>query len=472
MSQFIVNDALVSLPKGPETLVLDALRGDLGLTGTKVACREGDCGACAVLLGEPDGDRVRYRAVCSCLLPLGDVDGCHVVTIEGLNRRDDLSPVQRALLDGGGVQCGFCTPGLVVALTGYLLEAPALDPSDAGSTLAGNLCRCTGYAGIRRAVALLAQTLPDIGPAGPCRIARLIELGVLPGHFGEAARRLHRLGEGEETAGTNGADVIGGGTDVFSQKKRDLRGAPLRFLRREARLRGIDREGDRLAIGAATTASELLESPLVASLLPGIRAPLELFASPLIRNRATVGGNLANASPIGDLSILLLALGAELALELDGAERSLPLEELFLGYKQLALRPGEIIARISIPIPEHGARLNFEKVSRRRLLDIAGVNSAISIVERDGAIAAAHLSAGGVAPVPLLLAKTCRRIVGREMGEELVRDAALEAMAEVAPIDDVRGSAAYKRILLGRLVRAHFAALFPDRVDPLGEDAP
>ena len=471
MIRFIVNDRRVALERGPETLALDALRDDLGLKGTKESCREGDCGACAVLLGEIRGGTLRYRAVCSCLLPLGDVAGRHLVTIEGLNG-EALSPVQRALVDGGGIQCGFCTPGLVVALTGYLLETPAIDPRSAELGLAGNLCRCTGYAGIRRAVALLAAALPDLGPRGAARISRLMALGVLPAHFGEAHERLRALGDGggatgaRETArtGAREAVAIGGGTDLFSQRKLELRGRSLRFLGREERIRGVARNGALVEIGAATTAAELMESPDLAAVLPSLREHLELFASPLVRNRATIGGNLANASPIGDLAILLLALGASVELERDGSRRTLPLEGLYLGYKRLALEPGEIVSRVAIPIPAPGARLGFEKVSRRRLLDIAGVNSALCVVERDGAISAARLSAGGVAPIPLLLSKTSARLVGLPISEQTVREAALEAMAEAAPIDDVRGSAAYKRTLLGRLVRAHFAALFPDRV--------
>jgi xanthine dehydrogenase small subunit len=474
MLRFIVNGAPVALDKGPETVALDAVRGDLGLTGTKEACREGDCGACAVLVGELREGRVRYRAVCSCLLPLGDLEGRHLVTIEGLNG-EALSPVQRALVDGGGIQCGFCTPGLVVALTGYLLEAPAIDPAGAELGVAGNLCRCTGYAGIRRAVALLATALPDIGRVGPERVRRLIALGVLPGYFDDVPRRLIAIERKKGTAGTTetrGAVPVGGGTDLFSQKKADLRGKPLRFLLREEAFRGIAREGDRLEIGAATTAAELMESEETASLCPELRAHLELFASPLVRGRATVGGNLANASPIGDLAIILLALGATLVLERDGARRTLPIEGLWLGYKKLALGPGELITRIAIPIPEAGARFRFEKVSRRRMLDIAGVNSALAIAERDGAISAARLSAGGVAPIPLLLAGTSRALVGRPIREETVRAAVEGAISEVAPIDDVRGSAAYKRTLLGRLVRGHFAALYPERVRPLHGEAP
>lgn len=470
MARFLLNDRPAALDLPPETVALDAIRGALGLAGTKEACREGDCGACAVLLGEPVDGGVRYRAACSCLLPLGDVEGRHLVTIEGLDG-DGLSPVQRALVDGGGIQCGFCTPGLVVALTGYLLEAPAIDPGSAELAVAGNLCRCTGYAGIRRAVALLAAALPDVGPAGPLRVERLIGLGVLPEHFGKAAERLSEM-RGKGTGGTGatrGTVAIGGGTDLFSQKKIDLRHRPMRFLRREEAFRGIAREGGDLRIGAAVTAAELMESPEIAARFPELRRGLELFASPLVRSRATVGGNLANASPIGDLSIMLLALGATLVLDADGSRRTLPLERLWTGYKRLALAPGELIARIDVPIPEAGARFGFEKVSRRRLLDIAGVNTALSIAERGGAIAAARLSAGGVAPVPLLLERTSRALVGRPIDEGTVRAAVSQAMSEVAPIDDVRGAAAYKRTLLGRLVRAHFAGLFPGRVRPMGE---
>jgi xanthine dehydrogenase small subunit len=486
MPRFLLNETEFDLELAPDAVFLDVLRLRLGLEGTKEGCREGDCGACAVLLGELLADSVRYRPVCACLLPAGDVGGRHVVTIEGL-RVEGLSPVQQALVDGGGIQCGFCTPGLVVALTGHLLSAPVVTEDGALADLAGNVCRCTGYAGIRRAVGLLASRLPELGPPGRERVDRLIAAGVLPEHFGVAPSRLAALGDVSASAQRTANEsafaqrtalrrddqiVVGGATDLLVASVEKLRGEPLRFVGREERLRGIARDGEAISVGAAVTAAELQESPEIAACYPALRDALSLFASPLIRSRATVAGNLVNASPIADIAIALLALGAKVVLEKGDELRTIALEDLYLGYKKLSLREGELVARIDIPIPVPGARFHFEKVSRRRLLDIASVNSALSIVEERGVVTSARLSAGGVAPVPLLLREISRWLAGRPLTAATVLEAAKMAGAEVAPISDVRGSAAYKALLLERLVRAHFAALFPDRIDAMGEVAP
>jgi xanthine dehydrogenase small subunit len=480
MPRFLLNDAEIDLELAPGTAFLDVLRLRLGLAGTKEGCREGDCGACAVLVGEPKGDSILYRPVCACLLPVGDVDGRHVVTIEGL-RVDGLSPVQLALVDGAGIQCGFCTPGLVVALTGHLLSAPGLTEEGALAELAGNICRCTGYAGIRRAVGLLAARLPPIGPPGKARVARLVAVGVLPEYFRAAHERLSASAQrtanesafAQRTAlRRDDQIVVGGATDLLVASAEKLRGKALRFAGREERLRGIEREGDSISVGAAVTAARLMESPDVAACFPSLVNALALFASPLIRNRATVAGNVVNASPIGDLSIAFLALGAKIVLEKDNKIRTVALEDFFLGYKKLALGEGEIVTRVEIPLPAPGARFHFEKVARRRLLDIASVNSALAVAEERGTITAARLSAGGVAPVPLLLRETSRSLIGSPLSEASVREAAAIARAEIRPISDVRGSAAYKSVLLERLVWAHFAALFPDRIGPIDEAAP
>jgi xanthine dehydrogenase small subunit len=475
MARFLLNDARIELDLTPETALLDALRGRLGLKGTKEGCREGDCGACAVLLGEPRGDFVLYRPVCACLVPLGDVDGRHVVTIEGL-RLPGLSPVQQALVDGGGIQCGFCTPGLVIALTGHLLGAERLEEDAALASLAGNLCRCTGYAGIRRAVGLLVSRLPALGSLGAARIARLIGLGVLPEHFRSALPRLEALGRASAAAQQTALRrddrvVVGGGTDLWVAHIDRVRGKALRFLDREERLRGVSRDGGVLSVGAATTVAEMRESRALEESLPELGRALGLFASPLIRNRATVAGNLANASPIGDLAIMLLALGAKIELEKDQSRRMLPLEDLYLGYKRLALAENELVTRVEIPIPGPTTSFRFEKIARRRLLDIAGVNSALVVTSDRGVITRARLSAGGVAPVPLLLKETSRALAGRPASEVTVREAVARARSEIAPISDVRGSAAYKSLLLGRLVWGHFAALFPGEVRAIDEVA-
>jgi len=443
------------------------------MTGTKDGCREGDCGACLILLGEPHQGGVRYRAVNSCLLPLGEAAGRHVVTIEGLNR-PDLSPVQKALVEEGAIQCGFCTPGLVVALTGYLLSSDSLSGADSVAALGGNICRCTGYVSIRRAAARLAGQFGDLkkasGPSSPERTAALVERGVLPPHFLGVPERLRRL---SEAAGIEGsADgrpaqapvLVAGGTDLFVVRADELRDAELTFLSRRADLQGIRLEDGVCRLGAATTLADIEASPLIEGLFPGFGRHLARIASPPVRNRATVGGNIVNASPAGDLAVIFLALNASLVLGRRPRPRVLPLRDFYRGYKAVDLAPEEVVAEITFPAPDAATRFHFEKVGRREFLDIAGVSTAVRLRVQADRILEAHVAAGSIAPVPLFLRKTSAFLEGRPVSPATARAAADLAVSETSPLDDVRGSADYRRALLARLILAHFLALFPERV--------
>jgi len=257
--------------------------------------------------------------------------------------------------------------------------------------------------------------------------------------------------------------VVAGGTDLFVQRGPELAEQDLRLLSRRAELAAIWPDAERVFIGAAATVADMMESPLLAASLPWLAGPLSLVSSAQVRNRATVGGNIVNASPIGDLSVILLACDAAIGLRLGSRTRTMKLCEFFLGYKQLALRPGETAAWVSVPVGDDGWRFHFEKVARRKHQDIASVNSAIRLRLDEGRIIAAHVAAGGVAPVPLVLKNAAALLLGREVTPGLVREFIAAADREVAPISDVRGSAAYKRALLGRLLFAHFLELFPDR---------
>jgi xanthine dehydrogenase small subunit len=422
--------------------MLDFLRRECRLTGVKEGCREGDCGACMILLGEPRNGEIYYRPVNSCLLPLGDAAGRHVVTIEGLNA-EALTPVQQAFVDEGATQCGFCTPGFIVSLAGFLLSSPRWDVETGVDAVAGNICRCTGHVSIRRAVERVCATLGEL-PAS--RLPRLVEGGWIPAYFLDVPKRLQ-----PEPASSRGI-AVAGGTDLFVQRPDELARAELNLLSRREDLRGIRVENGRCVIGAATPWADLEDSPVIQDALPGIAEHFKLIASRPIRHRATVGGNIVNASPIGDVTILLLALDA--TVKLPG--RELPLREFYLGYKKLNRQPDEIVQSVSFPAPPKDGVLSFEKVCRRAHLDIASVNSAMLAVKRAGKIVSAHISAGGVAPIPLYLARTA---------EALKTDgprAALEAaQLEISPITDVRGSADYKRLLLRQLLVAHFLKLDP-----------
>lgn len=471
--RFLLNDREQSISHSRGTVLLDVLREDLGLTGTKDGCREGDCGSCLVLLGTPGSEGVAYRTVNSCLLPLGEAAGRHVVTIEGLNQ-SKLSPAQQALVDEGAVQCGFCTPGLVIALTGFLLDGAAMTEADGVAELGGNICRCTGHVAIKRAIARLAELFRDLeragGPSSPARIAALVERGVLPPHFLEAPARLRAMAKtvmvkkGALPHASELAPLVAGGTDLFVTQAEKLRGTEPEFLARRDDLRGISVLGASLRIGAATPLNEIEDSPLIHSHFPDWAPHFARVASRPIRNRATIAGNIVNASPAGDLSVMGLALDATLVVAKGWSKRTVALRDFFRGYKVLDLAFDEMIAEIRIPLPAAGTRFDFEKVARRERLDIAGVSSAVRLRVRDGVIVEAHAAAGSVAPIPLYLRKTSAFLLAMPVSAQTAREAAAMAASEIAPISDVRGSAAYKQALLPRLILAHFLKLFPDRI--------
>lgn len=465
MIHCLLNDEEVRIEADQRNLTLAWLREQRGLTGTKVGCGEGGCGACAVLLGhrDPRGG-IRYRVVDSCLLPLGALREAHLVTIEGLSQtcaaeQDALGPVQAALVEEGAVQCGFCTPGLVVALTAYLLNGRLSSDAEALEAVDGNLCRCTGYMGIKRAARRIRRELVGL-PAEPvARRDALIARRVLPPWFAGAAQRLEALPASAQRP--EHARIIAGGTDVFAQSDPGLQRDQVWLLERDASLSGVRVEEGRCRIGAGTTIEELLESDALAAALPHVHGFLSQVSATPIRDRATVGGNLVNASPIADLCICLLALDAEVTLAGPSGERVLPLAALYLGYKRLAMADDEMIRTVAFPLPPGQVLFNFEKVAHRRTLDIAAVNSAMRLDLEGRRIQRAILSAGGVGPTPRRLSATSDWLAGRRMDTDTMREAARLAMEEAAPIDDVHGSAAYKRRLLGRLVQAHFLALAP-----------
>lgn len=479
--RFLLNDQTVSATAPAGMLVLDYLRQRQGKTGTKEGCREGDCGACTVLLGELVDDRVRYQPVTSCLLPLGEVDGKHLITIEGL-QLDQLTPIQQAIVDEGASQCGFCTPGIVVSLTALLLQDEVdFSPRGVERALSGHLCRCTGYRSLRASGERVRRQL-DGGPRvakgrkgaqrGDTRWEPLIAAGHLPGWLTEASTRLAALRDGgRETEVENGTAAgtaagkpwrIAGGTDLYVQRGDELARSPVNLLDSYPEMKGIHRVKGHLRMGALTTFEEVMHHPKVRELIPGMAEYMHWVASWQIRNRATLGGNLINASPIGDMNILLLAMGAELAIRRGEDCRDQPLTTFYTGYKQFEMDDDEILTEVLLPVRDRSTRVHFEKVAKRQTLDIASVNSAMRIRLQDGLIAEVGIAAGGVAPIPLFLKDTSKGLIGRAIERSTVDDACRMAQGEISPISDVRGQADYKRLALHHQLIAHFCHLFPD----------
>ena len=507
MITFYLNDQLVRASEPPASALLDFVRYHEHLTGTKIGCREGDCGACTVLVGElaADGHTVGYQSMTSCLTPLGNAHGKHVVTVEGINAaQGQLTPVQQAIVDEGGSQCGFCTVGFVMSLTGHSLSERPVTAQNTLAAIDGNICRCTGYKSLERAAAALTaklanrptqnavawlserQFVPEYFQAIPAQLAELrAETAAAPVAEGPATPMASAALRNETApiaASPNGHSqsqnghhldsptppfthqLLGGGTDLLVQRLAELREQPVRLVFDQHGRRGICQTASgRVVLGAATTASHLLESELLRGLLPQLPQYLKLVSSTPIRNMGTVAGNFINGSPIGDLTIMFLALGASitLATPAGGTMREVALPDLYLGYKQLAKTPEEQVTEISFPTPLPDDFFNFEKVSKRTHLDIASVNSAAWLRVAGGVIQAARISAGGVGPVPLYLARTSAFLVGRELTAATVGAANEVMQAEISPISDVRGTADYKRLLLRQLLLAHFLRFAP-----------
>ncbi|MGL4511985.1 MAG: xanthine dehydrogenase small subunit [Lacipirellulaceae bacterium] len=457
--------------RGEATLrsLSDWLRSDCGLVGTKVVCAEGDCGACSVLLGRFDlsTGRIVYRTVDACIAFLYQLDGAHVVTVEGLKRHGALSVVQQAMIDCHGSQCGFCTPGFVVALHGLVEQSrdrgsPALDDEGLRYGLSGNLCRCTGYAQILEA----GRT---IDPASVTPIAALYDASELvsdiAGLSAESVAVPSATGEPIALVPTTidealalrakhpNAKIVAGATDVGVQRnhgKIDPRsvlwlGRVEGFDRVEALPVGV------LALGAGATWRQVELAAL--EHLPEWWEVLSRFGSPQIRELGTVGGNLANGSPIADALPTLYALGADVIVASTRGERRAPIDRFYLGYKKLDLAADELIVRVEIPLLASDERLRIDKVSKRRDMDISTVTSALwwRLAPGGETIAAARFAFGGVGPTVVRCRRAEASVVGQPASEALFRAAGRVARTEVTPISDVRGDASYRLQLVENL---------------------
>ena len=455
----------------PGTTALDWLR-DRGLTGAKEGCSEGECGACSVLVARPDGDtRTRWTALNACLVPVAALDGQEVVTAEGLGTPQDLHPVQREMALRGGSQCGYCTPGFVCSMAAEFYRAGREGASGAAGdgapdaehgpngfdlhALSGNLCRCTGYRPIRDAAFALGPPDADdplverLGrPAPPAVRTRLEGRSGVFTRPADLAETLDLLREHPD------AVLVAGSTDWGVEV--NLRGARASFaigIDRVPELRQVAVGAEAIEIGAGLSLSEVESAldgriPLLAEVFPQ-------FASRLIRNGATIGGNLGTGSPIGDLPPALLALEAVVVLTSAGGARDVPLADYFTGYRQSVRRPDEVIRAVRIPLPLSGTTA-FHKVAKRRFDDISSVAVGFALDLRDGVVARARIGLGGVAATPVRALATEAALEGRPWSAEVVREAAAVMRTEGTPLDDHRASAAYRRSMLGTaLLKLH-----------------
>lgn len=473
MINFILNNETISTDLPPGTPLLDFIRKEKVLKGTKEGCREGDCGACLVLIGELEKKGISYHPVNSCIYPLGEVVGKHIITIEGVNSKE-LNLVQQTFVDEGAIQCGFCTPGFILSLISYFLNAVEIREKDAISSVDGNICRCTGYISVVRAIKRLCKELRIYIPdekSPEKKLSRLklfVSLGILPEYFLKIPACLSTLSSTQKAGSKVRAKspiIFAGGTDVYIQKNDEFPSENLVFLSHKKHLKKIWRKNGSIFIGSMTTVEDIKNSPVFQKIFPEIEKYFKLISSTPIRHRATVGGNIVTASPIGDLTIFFLALNAVVVLNNGKRKRELLLKDFFKGYKLLDKKKNDVLECIRFEILPQNAFFNFEKVSRRKYLDIASVNSAINVQIKNGVIKNAHISAGGVAPVPLYLSKVREFMVGKEINNEVVKETARIAQSEISPISDVRGSKEYKRLLLRQLIYSHFIELFPTEIN-------
>ncbi len=460
--QFMRNGRVVHLDGPPMLTLLDYLRLHEHATGTKEGCAEGDCGACTVVLRRVSGGEIVYQPVNSCILLAGQADGADVITVEDLAEGSALHPVQQAMVDKHGSQCGFCTPGFVMALFG-LYHAPHranLDRHAVNDWIAGNLCRCTGYRPI------VDAALAACGDDGNDKFAKQDDA---------AARALAALDDDADVfAGTDqrffaapasiaalatlyqqhpDATLIGGATDVGLWITKQLRDLPkIIWLGRVKDLDGIADTDAAITFGAAV--SQEAARRHLAAIDPDAGEMMRRFASLQVRNAGTIGGNIANGSPIGDTPPVLIALGATLMLQAGNATRTLPLENFFIAYGKQDRAKGEFVHSVSVPKLKPNERFRCYKVSKRFDQDISAVLAAFKVTLDGNRIADARIAFGGMAGTPKRAAATEAALRGLDLGKPETWDTAIAKLdSDYQPLTDQRGSSAYRSEVARGLLR-------------------
>ncbi|MBI3528464.1 MAG: xanthine dehydrogenase small subunit [Betaproteobacteria bacterium] len=481
--RFILDGEVVQLDDvAPTMTVLEYLREKLGRTGTKEGCAEGDCGACTVVIGEPAAGKISYRAINSCIRFLPTLDGKEIVTVENLKSADGkLHPVQQAMVDWHASQCGFCTPGFVMSLFGLYLNEAAPQRDDVVRALSGNLCRCTGY-----------RPIIDAG----CRMSGYADPASWSRAYARDAKRHEALEAiaATDTVSLDGgagfrapvsidelarlceahpqALLLAGGTDIGLWVTKQLRDLPmLIYTGNVAELRSVRETGNAVEIGAAVSLTDAYAA--IVARYPMLAELADRFGSPPVRNSGTLGGNVANGSPIGDSMPFLLVLGATVKLRRGGGEREMPLEDFYLGYQKTALQPGEFVEAVRIPLSPAGRRFASYKISKRFDQDISALCGAYAFDLEDGRIAKARIAYGGMAAVPKRAMHTEAALIDQPWSRATM-EAALSALAlDYAPLTDMRASAEYRMLvaqnLLLRFFAEHSGKPVPTRVAELEE---
>lgn len=438
---------------GPSDTLLDYLRLDQMLRGTKEGCAEGDCGACTVLIGRLTGGSIHYETVNACIRLLPSVDGCHVVTVEHLKSQNGgLHPVQQALVDHHGSQCGFCTPGFVMSLYALWMQNPSPSEDDVETALQGNLCRCTGYEPIVRAAmaasksgdpstdvlaqerALVIDKLQMLNDGARVIVSKGDDTAILPADADDLAAVLLETPE---------ATIVAGSTDVGLWITKFMRSiSPAVFTGHLNDLKSITVNNDAITIGAGVSYTDCQD--VVVNAFPHLAEYWNRIGGWQVRNMGTVGGNIANGSPIGDTPPVLIALGSEVTLRRGESRRTVLLEEFFIEYGMQDREPGDFVEAIRIPRLPAAAMVAAYKISKRRDEDISSVCGGFTVSVKDGLVTNACLAFGGMAATPKRAVQAETALVGKTWTEETVRSAMAAIAQDLTPISDWRASAEYR----------------------------
>ncbi|WP_066271915.1 xanthine dehydrogenase small subunit [Hydrogenophaga palleronii] len=450
----------------PDRTLLEVLREDLHCTGTKEGCGEGDCGACTVVLGEAVNGQLEYKAINSCIRLAHSVDGLAVWTVEDLaNDNGELHPAQEAMVQCHGSQCGFCTPGFVMSLFGMYQNTgggQGIDRAQAQADLSGNLCRCTGYRPILDAAQQMGA-LPLPAGCGVNEAATVAALQALPQHPADSAyMRPTALAELlQQRAAHPQAQVVAGCTDVgLWVTKMHKRFDRVLDVTAVHELRQVEQYPHHIAIGAAVTLTDAYAA--LVEERPQLQTFAQRFAGLPVRNSGTLGGNVANGSPIGDSMPMLIALGASVVLmrwdakRRSIAHRELRLEDLYTGYRTNVMRPDELLAWIKVPRPTAGESFKAYKISKRFDDDISAVCLAIRTTVKDDVVQDVSIGAGGVAATPARARQTEAALRGQTWSTATVKAGIAALRAEFQPISDMRASAAYRQTVLGNLLQRYW----------------
>ncbi len=464
--RFLLNGTPVTLADvRPDETLLDYLRLRQRLTGTKEGCAEGDCGACTVLVGRLHKGELVYESVNACIRFLGSLDACHVVTVEHLKRADgSLHPVQQALVDHHGSQCGFCTPGFVMSLYALWMREPQPTERAVERALQGNLCRCTGYEPIVRA----ARAVSTYGDAASDRLATERASVISALHEMKDGARVE-IGSGQDRLlipanvddfaaileNEPKATIVAGATDVGLWVTKFMREiAPVVFIGGLDELRDISEENGTIHIGAGVSYSDAFA--LLAKRIPQLGALIDRIGGEQVRNMGTIGGNIANGSPIGDTPPPLIALGATLTLRKGSARRTIPLEDFFIDYGKQDRAPGEFVEAVHVPVPDAASRFAVWKISKRRDEDITAVLGAFDLRIADGRVEAARIAYGGMAATPKRAKSVEKALAGKAWTQETVEAALSAYERDFQPISDMRASADYRMMVAKNLLRRFY----------------